>query len=166
MPATKPPASAGTRPNAVRCPRDGRNLTARSAADVAYLFCESCHGLWLAKDSLSALALGVAGGASGPRSRPRLAADLVREGTARCLCARGPLMLNVHSQGVSLDRCRECGAVWLDGGEFSRVLEHYVGSRGASTSGRAQRGAPYSAHPFEGVSDSVWGFLELLALFG
>ena len=110
-----------------RCPRDGQLLDRHAVDDLHYLACAQCHGLWVPNDQLYAIALRVSGGAPAPRSRQRRPPESIREGTARCLCAGGPLMTNLQAKGVSLDHCLACGAVWLDGGEFQRVLQHYTG---------------------------------------
>ena len=43
--------------------------------------------------------------------------------TARCLCARFPLMKTVRRLGVRIDICPDCRAVWLDGGELLLLAE-------------------------------------------
>jgi Zn-finger nucleic acid-binding protein len=120
-------------PSTARCPRDGAMLLPRMLDELEYLGCEGCGGLWIPPEQLQAMALRVCGGAPAPRSRGRIEPGRIVEGTARCVCARGALMLHVDAMRITLDRCRECGGVWLDGGEIHRVIQHYRGNRRSSS---------------------------------
>ena len=114
-------------PAAARCPRDGASLVPRRLDELEYLGCARCGGLWIPSEQLRIMALRVAGGAPTPRSPRRLNPSRIVEGTARCVCEKTPLMLNVDAMKITLDRCEACGGVWLDGGEIRRVIEHYRG---------------------------------------
>lgn len=120
-------------PAAARCPRDGSSLVPRMLDELEYLACERCGGLWIPCEQLQVMALRVGGGAPTPRSPRRLEPSRITEGTARCVCPKGPLMLNVDAMQITLDRCEACGGVWLDGGEIKRVVAHYRGAEAAST---------------------------------
>ncbi len=44
---------------------------------------------------------------------------------ARCLCSCGQLMGTKKRHGVTIDLCKGCGTVWLDGGELALILKRY-----------------------------------------
>jgi Zn-finger nucleic acid-binding protein len=111
-----------------RCPRDGSGLSSRELDGIAYLFCDRCHGLLLHPAAIEQLKARSLGGQRPPRSTNRGIA--IHEGTVRCPC--GPLMTNVAKGAVVLDVCRECGAIWLDGGEVADFLRPFTVSPGAN----------------------------------
>ena len=151
-------------PAAVRCPRDGASLVPRMLDELEYLACESCGGLWIPCEQLQVMALRVAGGAPTPRSPRRLEPSRIMEGTARCVCPKAPLMLNVDTMEITLDRCAACGGIWLDGGEIRRVIEHYRGAE-ASSSGILSELPGVAFEGFDAL-DLLHGVFELLgALF-
>lgn len=119
-------------PVAARCPREGSWLVPRMLDELEYLACETCGGLWIPSEQLPIMALRVAGGAPAPRSPQHLEPSRIFEGTARCVCPKAPLMLNVEAMAITLDRCEACGGIWLDGGEIRRVIEHHRGERRSS----------------------------------
>ncbi len=74
-------------------------------------------------------------------------------------------MKNLQSQGASLDQCQQCGAIWLDGGEFARVVDYYTGplhARSASQRFSVLDGLEL-LEPLEPVGDVV---LVLFEIFG
>ena len=53
-------------------------------------------------------------------------ADLVySDNSARCVCSSGVLMETKKRNGIAVDVCPECRAVWLDGGELAQLLDRY-----------------------------------------
>jgi len=53
-------------------------------------------------------------------------AELARPDTrAQCLCSCGQLMETKKRHGVTIDLCKGCGTVWLDGGELAVLLKRY-----------------------------------------
>ena len=147
-------------PAAARCSRDGSSLVPRMLDELEYLACEMCGGLWIPCEQLRIMALRVAGGAPTPRSPQRLEASRIMEGTVRCVCPKAPLMHNVDAMKITLDCCEACGAVWLDGGEIRRVIEHYRGNRPST-------GIDFDAFDLFDGADLLLGVFELLGtIFG
>lgn len=97
-------------------------LTGATVSSVAVDRCPRCAGVWLDSGELDKLSTlnwvevrPVAGG--------RLDPDLNRK---RACCPRDQsALLRVYSarnKSLILDRCGQCGGVWLDGGELGRLL--------------------------------------------
>lgn len=105
---------------------------ARRHRELAFLFCPDCRGVWLTRDNFRHLRELTVDPSWQPRlpetglfvRRPRIV-----EGAARCVCAEGPLMDAVDEQGVVVDVCPSCSAVWLDGREIQKIYYAYRGKR-------------------------------------
>jgi len=110
-----------------RCPREGSCLVPRDLDGVVLWSCETCQGLLLQPPALEQLKTRALAGHAPPRSAAQ--ANIVHEGTARCICTRGPVMTNVTGGAVVFDLCPRCGSVWLDGGEVADFLRPYGPAR-------------------------------------
>jgi Zn-finger nucleic acid-binding protein len=101
--------------NAVlRCPDDGQPLLTEAQGDVPFAICEYCHGLWFER---AAIERRDDARAAIPRASARLSST-VRPRTARsCPACREHLAI-LEIDGIEIDRCRRCGGVWLDPGEY------------------------------------------------
>ena len=108
----------------LRCPTDGSILTRDTAHAVAFATCTECAGVWFAREALAHHSSepvrippasrrprpGAEGGAPDRRPRP---------------CAACAAVLTVvRVQGIEIDRCDECGGVWLDAGEYDAIRAH------------------------------------------
>jgi Zn-finger nucleic acid-binding protein len=137
------PLSPAELPEKKICPREGHPLTHGAILGIEFFSCKTCHGLWFGPAALEVFALHAAQGGSVPESLAFRRHPAIQEGTARCLCSSHPLMKLRKKDGVSLDDCPVCGAVWLDGGELAAILPRSarngsdLGERGASSIGES-----------------------------
>lgn len=96
-------------------------LEAKMLNDVTVDCCRSCRGVWFDQAELPRL---LAADAREVRTllqgRERERANAVTGTCPRCETA----LLRVNSASnaaVVLDKCTDCGGVWLDAGEFARL---------------------------------------------
>jgi hypothetical protein len=47
-----------------------------------------------------------------------------KEKTLNCPKDQNP-MIKLTSQGVTVDKCQECGGMWLDKGEMKKIIEKF-----------------------------------------
>lgn len=99
------------------CPRDFTLLTAREWGAATYQYCATCHGVLLERSEVEKI---VRSGTNPPVLQPRERRTF-EEGTALCSCSEATMM-TVTRQGVSVDVCPACEAVWFDAGELARVV--------------------------------------------
>lgn len=107
----------------MNCPKcDNRLLTAVRAGGIEVDHCQDCGGIWLDQSELPRLlAVDPADVRELRRGRDRNRANAVRGDCPRCQKE----MLRVSSalnKQVTVDSCPDCGGVWLDGGEFDKLL--------------------------------------------
>lgn len=95
----------------MNCPRCASELTEQKASDGSRLLCINCGGFWIDPEPLAnslrkrGISLPEATGAAGNLRCPRDGAGLT----------------TFSFSGVELDRCTQCGGLWLDKGEWERV---------------------------------------------
>ncbi len=105
------------------CPRCKIPLLTEHHGDIVLERCEHCGGYWMTPEDLKAvldlIRLPVQGSAT------RMGIDLtdVQE-DALCPICDVPLepFNYAGDSGIILDKCRNCGGIWLDGGDLERVL--------------------------------------------
>jgi len=136
------------------CPRCNSALTAEEYEGATVEVCARCGGHWLGPDELRHIvhtheqkweeeAL------EGEREAPprRVPLDKVRENLPCPACRVAMETFNyAGDSGVILDRCRDCGGIWLDGGELEKVQVVVEAS---------DRGLADDAHRFSGTLRQV-----------
>ena len=107
----------------MNCPKcEGKPMEVAQVSGVGVDRCARCGGVWLDPgelDQLSTLEWAEVRGVAGGKGVPEL-------NQKRAQCPRdGAALLRVYSaqrKSVVLDRCGQCGGLWLDGGELRSLL--------------------------------------------
>jgi Zn-finger nucleic acid-binding protein len=96
------------------------NLVQTRNHQISYDICEACGSLWLDAGELDKMAFQVEGSIE-YSSRDKIEADA--ESSKKCpRCEDTPLdKVSFIGSDVALDRCRNCGGFWLDGGELDLI---------------------------------------------
>jgi Zn-finger nucleic acid-binding protein len=131
-------------PSSPCCPRDGSVLTAVDDV-VARLCCPRCHGEWMRRDQVVALASDVAVQTRFDAGEP-IAAEYRGDGSKTLTCPDCRTAMRRYEYGeasrVPVDVCRQHG-LWLDVGELSRLasyLRHYAQKVASDDVAGAMRG--------------------------
>jgi len=116
------------------CPKCGRKLLEFSYQTLRLDQCSGCDGIWLDLGELEAVERLRPAGIFSLELEDKWArareeeADLSPEALeerrqkAHMRCPGcGALLAEVEDHGISVDRCAQCGGVWLDAGEFDQV---------------------------------------------
>ena len=105
------------------CPRDGGPLQRRSIGPAEIHHCTRCNGLWIRPPDLESFL-------ESPFESWKLhsmaghgATSAVHHATVHCFCDAGADMDSVVRDGLIVDVCPVCGALWLDGGELEALLQ-------------------------------------------
>lgn len=108
----------------MKCPKcEQIELESRVVEDVEVDRCPDCGGIWFDQDELSKT-LSLNASELKPltkgKERPELnkligTCPVDQTGLIR-VCSQ-------HNRSIILDRCPECLGVWLDGGEFKRLIK-------------------------------------------
>ena len=99
------------------CPRDFTLLTAHEWGAATYLSCPTCRGVLLERRDAETI---VRSGTHPHFERPAEEA-VFEDGTALCSCSE-VRMKSGSRDGVTVDVCPKCKAVWFDAGELERVV--------------------------------------------
>lgn len=110
------------------CPRDGSPLESRAVGSSEAFVCSACHGLWISGYDLAALLRSPHESLKLPWPKRPDGFRTTVDNTARCLCPARSLMRTVERQGVYVDLCPECEALWCDGGELEEII-HRMGEK-------------------------------------
>jgi Zn-finger nucleic acid-binding protein len=105
------------------CPRCHTALSPQQEGDITLENCERCHGQWLEPDDLKAIIEATVFLEMGPGVRTGIDLTDVQEDAPCPRC--GVLMQPFNyagDSGVILDKCPNCGGLWLDAGDLERVL--------------------------------------------
>ena len=107
----------------MKCPKcEETTLTRVRVGELEVDHCNECGGLWLDRDELPRLLEADKGALRDlRRGRDRTEANTRRGSCPHC----GTELLRVVSasqRSVTLDKCADCGGVWLDGGELNTLL--------------------------------------------
>ncbi len=97
------------------------NLVQTKKDKISYDICEACGSLWLDAGELDKMAFQVTGSIE-YCSKDK--AGGISESTKKCPRCEDTVLAKVFFIGYSdivLDRCRNCGGFWLDGGELDLV---------------------------------------------
>lgn len=99
------------------CPRDFTLLSAQKWGAATYLYCSTCRGVMLERPNVEKI---VQAGTQPRIERPE-EEPVFEDGTAQCSCSEAR-MKSVSRDGVTVDVCPKCKAVWFDAGELERVV--------------------------------------------
>lgn len=105
------------------CPRCQIPLTVEEHGDIVMERCERCAGYWMSPDDFKAVIDLIRIPVTG--STVRTGIDLTDVGEdAKCPHCGVPMhpFNYAGDSGVILDKCPTCGGLWLDNGDFERVL--------------------------------------------
>ncbi len=122
----------------MECPKCHVDLKASKLFDVRIDTCPQCGGSWFDRNELR-------------KARNQADSDLAwmdfnlwketdgfhvtRESVLCPTCGEKMASVGYADTGVQIDYCRDCGGIWLDSGEFTRIinsLEHDIDSMTAS----------------------------------
>ena len=108
------------------CPRCEATLETKTIGDVEIDECPNCEGIWFDKGELT-------------QAKDETAPDLnwmdfeiwkhedlftVAPKPINCpKCTAQMVTINYDETGVEIDYCTECQGIWLDGGEFDKIVE-------------------------------------------
>ncbi len=128
------------------CPACDAGLSVYGVYDIEFESCPKCKGVFLGRDELRKLKDKAESGTW----RTLSWMDDEVEAVAKSKATRSPrscpkcadermLSVVLGDSGVAVDWCPECRGTWLDGGEFSRVLDHLREELTDMTSGQAAK---------------------------
>ncbi len=105
------------------CPRCNNSLDVEQHGDITMERCGRCGGRWIDPQDLKAILDLIKLPVSGPMSRTGVDLTDVQEDACcpRCGVPMEPFNYAGDS-GILLDKCRNCGGLWLDHGDLERVL--------------------------------------------
>lgn len=105
------------------CPRCNLPMSTEEHGDIVMEHCGRCGGWWMDPEDLKAIVDTIRLTVEGPAVRAGVDLTDVCEDAAcpRCGVPLEPFNYAGDS-GVILDKCRQCGGLWLDGGDLERVL--------------------------------------------
>jgi hypothetical protein len=120
-----------------KCPRCEAHLDLYSLHRMKFLACPNGHGLWLFKDELRQLKNNFDVGQlhwlnAEIDSLEKTSATAT---TAACPTADGGQLLSVRfgKSSVIIDWCPKCHGLWLDRGEFDKVVAYLINELGGSS---------------------------------
>ncbi len=148
----------------LRCPRDFTPLRAHQHDGLSVLQCPECAGLWFSAAAVSACVRRF-----GPHLPSRASAspkDKEQQTKLPCpQCHDKLLTAHVH-EGIEVDSCTTCHALWLDKGELDTFLElaESEDSFGAARKRRARERESAMDSALE-ASDVVLGAGRMVAQF-
>jgi len=105
------------------CPRCNIPLTVEEHGDIVMEHCPRCGGYWMQPDDFKAVLDLIRLPVNGPAVRTGIDLTDVREDAACPRCAVRMKPFNyAGDSGIILEKCPSCGGLWLDTGDFERVL--------------------------------------------
>lgn len=116
------------------CPACGAKLDLYSILSMKFEGCPKCHGMWLTKDELRKLKNKVGIGQLHWLNSEvdNLEKTAVVPGKRVCPKKDGGKLVSVvfGKSSVVLDWCPKCHGIWLDRGEFDKVIEYLTTEQG------------------------------------
>ncbi|WP_372895799.1 zf-TFIIB domain-containing protein [Stieleria sp.] len=118
----------------MKCPRDGATLASETyEADVVVDRCPVCRGIWLDSGELKTIQETIEHDYSQQLQRINVVArayELARQKSQpdiRCPKCQGELHPREYAycSQILIDRCAECGGVWLDAGELVALEQFF-----------------------------------------
>jgi Zn-finger nucleic acid-binding protein len=134
------------------CVRDGSVLESRVVGSAEVFVCGECHGLWISGYDVAALLRSPYESWKLPWSEMRVLETALFQEEARCLCRSRARMKIVEREGIRVDLCPDCGALWFDGGEFEELIRR-----------QGERSLHGPEDSREGV-EAAWAGMELLSV--
>lgn len=116
---------------AARCPACSTLMSRRKVASVEYDGCPGCGGLWLDQGELQTLAKQPEQlRAAAANYKPGMQPSVAPERSGKCPRCEAPLAQFEFDtfRGIRLDRCRQCGGIWMDHGEAEQLAERVAPS--------------------------------------
>jgi uncharacterized protein len=105
------------------CPRCNAPLDIEEHGDIVMERCAGCGGRFLSPEDLRGILAVIRLPANGPGVRTGIDLTDVREDAACPHCGVPMEPFNyAGDSGIILDKCRQCGGLWLDKGDLERVL--------------------------------------------
>lgn len=104
----------------MRCPRDGTILQLSNYRNVTIDCCPYCNGVWLDAKELAEIT---------KKSKDILLEEEPQESLNKshfkCPRCKGEMMITHYSRPkeVEIDRCTQCGGIWLDTDELKEILK-------------------------------------------
>ena len=110
----------------MKCPKCSAELEDFTSQGLKLARCSSCHGIWFSKDELKKVIddrdmdlswmhfdlwseKGKFNAAPGKKLCPK--------------CKKQMVVLRYDNSEVKMDVCADCGGVWLDSGEFTKIID-------------------------------------------
>lgn len=121
LPKTKPPPNA---PGATqKCPRCKERLSPHTLEELQVKVCTLCGGLWIGLYEFREAVR---------RTPPKGMGNMEEEASGKAVWEESKLVCPAcglfmskgryaYSSGVIIDRCQNCGGVWLDRGELAKL---------------------------------------------
>lgn len=109
------------------CPRDGSVLESKAVGSAEVFVCGACHGLSISGYDMASLLRAPFESWKLPWAEKAGDRSTTVDNTVRCLCSSRSLMKTVSRQGVAVDLCPDCGALWCDGGELEELIRRKGG---------------------------------------
>lgn len=110
----------------MQCPKCGESLSGFFSKDLKLARCSNCHGIWFDKNELKKVI------DERDKNLGWMHVDLwtkKEKFNASCgkkicpECKIGMAVLKYDDSEVELDVCAECGGVWLDSGELTKIID-------------------------------------------
>ena len=106
----------------LKCNREMVNYYVQTKKDtISYDVCESCGSLWLETGELDKMAFQVEGSVEYCSKDSATGVSEKAKSCPRCDDTDLDKVFFVGQSDVMLDRCKNCGGFWLDGGELDQV---------------------------------------------
>ena len=104
----------------MRCPRDGTYLHLTDYKKVTIDFCPYCNGSWLDAKELAQITQ-----KSADTLWEEESPQTCRKSPFKCPRCGGELIITHYTRKkeVEIDRCTQCGGIWLDTDELKEILK-------------------------------------------
>lgn len=112
--------------NGLKCPKCSAELSGFSSQDLKLARCFKCHGIWFDKNELKKVI------DERDMDLAWIHFDLwsnkekfnAAKGTKLCPECKKPMaVLKYDNSEVEVDVCTDCGGIWLDSGEFTKIVD-------------------------------------------
>jgi len=119
------------------CPNCDAKLDLCSLLGIEFEGCPKCHGLWLDRDELRKLKNKVGIGELRWLNSEVDSIEQAAASASKRVCPRkdnGNLLSVVFGKSsIVLDWCPECHGMWLDRGEYGKIVDYLLNEAGQST---------------------------------
>ena len=104
----------------MKCPKCQADMNSLSYQDVVVDRCQSCHGIWLDKRELDVVFMKKLSSAF-DLSRVSEISVVANDREAHCHRCDAPMIALDGADDVRFDWCEQCGGMFFDSGELSRL---------------------------------------------